>query len=103
MTAEPPDRAVESVQRHTFGPIAGLVSDVGLSASDLLDPWEAQFFTSNLQGHLFTPLSELFEQEELTNAVRALCVEDLRNSQLLRAVFALMSRMISPNLRTQNY
>jgi hypothetical protein len=39
----------------------------------------------------------------LNDRIRALCVEDLRKSQLLRAVFALMARILSPNLRTQDY
>ena len=32
---------------------------------DIRTPGETQFFTSNLQGHLVIPLSELFEQEQL--------------------------------------
>jgi hypothetical protein len=32
----------------------------------------------------------------LNDIIRALCVEDLRNSQLLRAVFALIARIWSP-------
>ena len=39
----------------------------------------------------------------LNDIIRALRVEDLRNSQLLPAVFALVSRIMSPNLRTQDY
>jgi hypothetical protein len=33
----------------------------------------------------------------------ALYVEDLRKSQLLRALFALIARIMSPNLRAQDY
>jgi hypothetical protein len=39
----------------------------------------------------------------LNDLIRALCVEDLRKSQLLRAVFALIARIMSPNLPTQDY
>ena len=39
----------------------------------------------------------------LHDIIRALCFEDLRKSQLLRAVFALIARILSPNLHTQDY
>ena len=39
----------------------------------------------------------------LNDIIRARCVEDLRESELLRAVFALPARILSPNLLTQDY
>jgi hypothetical protein len=39
----------------------------------------------------------------MNDIIRALGVEDLRNSQPLRAIFALIARIVSPNLRTQDY
>jgi len=39
----------------------------------------------------------------LNDTIRHLCVEDFRNSLLLRAIFALIRRMMSPLLLTQDY
>jgi hypothetical protein len=39
----------------------------------------------------------------LHGIIRHLIVEDLRNSQLLRAIFALIWRIMSPLLLTQDY
>jgi hypothetical protein len=39
----------------------------------------------------------------LTDIIRHLIVEDLRNSPLLRAIFALIWRMMSPLLLTLDY